>query len=48
MTMVADDDGMQDQVADYNGEGQERVARDGGDSGVEMMAAAADDDGGGQ
>jgi hypothetical protein len=45
MTAV-EDNGMQDRVADYNGEGQERAARDGGDSGVAMMAAAADDNGG--
>jgi hypothetical protein len=38
--MVADDDGLQDWAADYDGEGRERVARDSGDSGVAMMAAA--------
>jgi hypothetical protein len=37
---------MQDWVADYNGEGQEQVAREGGDSGVVMMAAVAEDGGG--
>jgi hypothetical protein len=39
MTMAVDDDGSQDWAADYDGEGQERAARDGGDSGVVMMAA---------
>jgi hypothetical protein len=29
---VADDNGMQDWVAAYEGDGQERVARDGGDT----------------
>ncbi len=47
MTMVADDDDMRDWAADCNGEGQERAVRDGGDSGVVMMAAAAEDCGGG-
>ncbi len=37
---AADDDGLQDQVADYDGEGRERAARDGGDRGVVMMAVA--------
>jgi hypothetical protein len=50
-TMAADDDGLQDWAADYDGEGRERAARDGGDSGVAMMAAAkmtaAEDSGGG-
>ncbi len=45
---LADNDGMQDWVADYDGEGWERVAIDGGDSGVAMMAAAAEDGGGKQ
>jgi hypothetical protein len=31
-TTAADDNGMQDWVANYKGEGQERVARDGGDT----------------
>ncbi len=31
-TTVADNNGMQDWVADYNGDGQERAARDGGDT----------------
>ncbi len=47
-TMIAvEDNGMQDPAADYDGEGQERVAREGGHSGVAMMAAAAEDGGGG-
>jgi hypothetical protein len=55
--MVADNDGgrwwgLQDQAADYDGEGWERTARDGGDSRVAMMAAAkmaaAEDSGGGR
>jgi hypothetical protein len=46
MTIVADNDGTQDQVADCDGEGQERAVRDGGDSGVVTMAAAAEDGGG--
>ncbi len=50
--MAADDNGLQDWVADYDGEGRERAARDDGDSGVAMMAAAkmaaAVDSGGGQ
>jgi hypothetical protein len=48
---VADDDGSQDQAADYDGEGPERTVRDGGDSGVAMMAAAkmaAEEDSGGR
>ncbi len=45
--IAAEDNGMQDRAADYNGEGQERAAREGRDSGVAMMAAVADDDGGG-
>jgi hypothetical protein len=32
--------GSQDWVADYDGEGREWTAREGGDSGVVMMAAA--------
>ncbi len=51
-TTAADDDGSQDWVADYDGEGREWAARDGGGSGVTMMAAAkmaaAVDSGGGQ
>ncbi len=31
---------MQDQAVDYDGEGPDRVVRDGGDSGVAMMAVA--------
>jgi hypothetical protein len=49
---AADDNGSQDWSADYDGEGREWAARDGGDSGVAMMAAAkmaaAVDSGGGQ
>ncbi len=49
---AADDDGSQDRAADYDGEGQERAVRDGGDSGVAMMAAAkmtaVEDSGGGR
>ncbi len=42
---MVDDDNMRDWAADCNGEGQEWVVRDGGDSGVVMMAlAAADND----
>jgi hypothetical protein len=47
-TIAAEDNGMQDWVADYDGEGQERAAKEGGDSGVVMMAAAVEDGGGGQ
>ncbi len=50
--MVVDDDGLQDRVADYDREGQERAVRDGRDSGVVMMAAAkmavAEDSSGGR
>ncbi len=42
MTTVADDNNMQDWAADYDEEGGERAVRDGGDSGVVMMAAAAE------
>ncbi len=45
-TILAEDNGMQDWVANYKGEGQEQVAREGGDSEVAMMAAAAEDGGG--
>jgi hypothetical protein len=48
MMTVADDDNMHDWAADYDGEGQKRAVRDGGDSGVVMMAAVAEDGGGGQ
>jgi hypothetical protein len=51
-TIAVDDDGLQDQVADYDGKGRERAARDGGDSRVVIMAAAkmvaAEDSGSGQ
>ncbi len=43
---AADDKSIQDWAADYNGEGQEQAARDGGDSRVAMMAAATEDGGG--
>ncbi len=39
-TTAADDNGSQDRVADYDGEGQEWAVRDGKDRGVAMMAAA--------
>jgi hypothetical protein len=45
MTKEVDNDGMHDLVADCDGEGQEWAMRDGGDSGVVMMAAAAKDGG---
>ncbi len=48
MTTVADDNNTQDWVADCDGEGQERAVRDGGDSGVVMMALAVEDGGGRQ
>jgi hypothetical protein len=47
MMTVADDDNTQDWVADCNGEGQERVVRDSGDSGVVMMAVVVEDGGSG-
>jgi hypothetical protein len=46
--IAAEDNGMQDWAADYNGEGQERAVREDRDSGVGMMAAAAEDGGGRQ
>jgi hypothetical protein len=50
--MAADDNGLQDWVADYDGEGRERAVRDGGDSRMAMMAAAkmaaVEDSGGGR
>ncbi len=48
MTTVADDNNTQDWAADCNGEGQERVVRDGRDCGVVMMAVAVEDGGGRQ
>jgi hypothetical protein len=48
MMTVMDNDSMKDQVADYNREGQEQGASDGGDSRVAMMAAGVGDGGGGQ
>jgi hypothetical protein len=47
-TIAAEDNGMQDRAADYNGEGKEWMAKEGGDNGVAMMAAAAEGDGGGR
>ena len=38
-TMATDGHGLQDWAGDYDGEGQERAARDGGESGLAMMAA---------
>jgi hypothetical protein len=48
MTTMADNDGTQDWVADYEGEGQERAARDSGDSIVVMMTEVTEDSGDGQ
>ncbi len=49
MTTVADDNDMQDWVADCNRKGRERTVRDGGDtSGVVMLAVMVEDGGGGQ
>jgi hypothetical protein len=45
--LLAKENGMQDPAADYGGKGQEWVAREGGDSGVVMMAAVAEDGSGG-
>ncbi len=42
-TIAAEDNGMLDRAADYDGEGQERAVREGRDSGVAMMAVAAED-----
>ncbi len=47
-TIATKDNGMRDQAADYDGEGKERVAREGGDSGVAMMATGAEGGGGGR
>jgi hypothetical protein len=44
---VADNDDTQDWAADCNGEGQERVVRDGRDRGVVMMAAVGEHGGSG-
>ncbi len=46
MTTVAVEDNVRDWAADCNGEGRERAVRDGGDSGVVMMAVAVEDGGG--
>ncbi len=48
ITIAVENNGMQDWAADYDREGQEQVAREGGDSRVAMMAAGAEDGGGGQ
>ncbi len=40
---MADNDDTHDWAADCDGEGQERAVRDGGDSGVVMVAVAAAD-----
>jgi hypothetical protein len=51
MTTAADDDCLKDRAADHDREGQERAVRDGGDSGVVLMAAtkmAAVEDSGGE
>ncbi len=45
-TIVAEDNGMQDWAADYGREGKQRMAREGGNSGVAMMAAEAEGGGG--
>ncbi len=48
-TMIAaEGNGMQDRAADYDSEGKERVAREGRDSRVAMMAAAVEGGGGGR
>jgi hypothetical protein len=47
-TTAADDNGMQDRLAEYNGEGQEQAVRDGRDMGVAMTAALVEDGGGRQ
>jgi hypothetical protein len=44
MTTVADNNNMHDWAADCDGKARERAVRDGGDSGVVMMAAVAADD----
>ncbi len=44
---VVDNNGTQDQAADYDGEGREWATGDGRDSRVAMMAVADYDDGGG-
>jgi hypothetical protein len=46
MTAVADDNDTGDWAADCDGEGWERALRDGGDSGVVIMAAVAEGGGG--
>ncbi len=46
--IAAEENGMQDWAADYGGEGKERVAREGGNSGVALMALAAEVGSGGR
>jgi hypothetical protein len=46
--MVVDNNDTRDWAAHCNGEGQEQAVRDGGDSGVVMMAVAAEDGGSGR
>jgi hypothetical protein len=48
MRRVADKDDMRDWVEQCDGEGRERVVRDGRDSGVVMMAAIVEDGSGGR
>ncbi len=45
---MADDEGTFDWAGDCDGEGRERAVRDGGDSGVVMMAVGAEDGSGGR
>ncbi len=45
---AADNDGMQDQAAVYDGDQQEWTARDGRDSRVVMLPVAVEDGGGGR
>jgi hypothetical protein len=47
-TSAANNNGMQDWAANYDREGQEWAARDGGDIGVAMTAASVEDGGSGQ
>jgi hypothetical protein len=46
--IAVEDNGMQDWMAEYDKEGKEQVAREGGDSGLAMMAAVVEGDGGGR
>ncbi len=45
---MADKDDTPDWEADYDGKGREQTVRDGGDSGVVMIAVMAEDSGGGR